>query len=89
MRLVLALAVAMATSVVGVAVGRHQRPWSRLPLAWVVAAAAIGSGLAELGTVWVNGPPHWVLQPMAGGLVIGWVAAFFSGRRPPAGGPRG
>ncbi len=39
--------------------------------------------VAEGGTVLWVGAPGSVVQPVLGGLALGFVAGFFSGRKPP------
>lgn len=82
MRIVLALVAAMAASVIGVLLGRRQRPLGLRRLALVIVVAAVAAGVAETGTILMSGAPRWILQPMISGVVLGWVAAFFSGRKP-------
>ncbi len=88
MRDVLALLLAGSSSVIGAVVGRMIRPYSRVAMA-VVVGVAVGSALvAEGASVLVVGAPRVALEPTLAGLVLGGLAAYFSGRRPPDGDQR-
>ena len=54
-----------------------------LSLWHVILISVLAVLVAEGGTVvWVGAPAN-VLQPVLGGLVLGFVTGFFSGRKPP------
>lgn len=55
----------------------------RYSMAQVIGISVAAVLVAEGGTVLWVGPPGSVLQPVLGGLVLGLVAGFFSGRKPP------
>ncbi|NMP21215.1 hypothetical protein [Sulfobacillus harzensis] len=83
MKTVLALLLALSSAVIGSVVGRSRRPMGRFSMGQVILIALAAVLVAEGGTiVWV-GPPDSVFQPVLGGLVLGFVAGFFSGRKPP------
>jgi hypothetical protein len=50
---------------------------------WVVLISLVAVMVAEGGTILWVGPPASPLQPVLGGLLLGGVAGFFSGRKPP------
>lgn len=49
----------------------------------VILISVLAVLVAEGGTVIWVGPPGNVLQPVLGGLALGFVAGFFSGKKPP------
>ncbi len=83
MRTVLALVIAMSSSVIGAVVGRSRRPYGRYSVGHVILISVAAVLVAEGGTVLWVGAPQSVLQPVVGGLILGLVAGFFSGRKPP------
>ncbi|MCL5116890.1 MAG: hypothetical protein M1272_07050 [Firmicutes bacterium] len=79
----LAFLLALSSAVIGAVAGRSRRPMGRFSMGQVILISLAGVLVAEGGTiVWV-GPPGSVLQPVLGGLALGFVAGFFSGRKPP------
>lgn len=88
MRDVLALLLAGSASVIGAVVGRMIRPYSRVAMAVVVGVAVAASLLAEGASVVAVGAPRLALEPTLAGFVLGGLAAYFSGRRPPGGDER-
>lgn len=83
MRTVLALLLALSSAVIGAVAGRSRRPMGRFSMGQVILISVAAVLVAEGGTiVWV-GPPSAVVQPVLGGLALGFVAGFFSGRKPP------
>ncbi len=83
MKTILALALALSSSVIGAVGGRSRRPMGRYSMGQVIVISVLAVLVAEGGTiVWV-GPPGSVMQPVLGGLALGFVAGFFSGKKPP------
>ncbi len=83
MKTVLALVIAVSSAVVGTVAGRSRRPLGRYSVGRVILIAVVAVLVAEGGTVFWVGPPGSVVQPVLGGLTLGFVAGFFSGRKPP------
>lgn len=83
MKTVLALLIAASSAVIGAVAGRSRRPWGRYSMWRVIAISVVAVLVAEGGTVVWVGAPASVLQPVLGGLALGFVAGFFSGRKPP------
>ncbi|MDA8194769.1 MAG: hypothetical protein M0Z53_12350 [Thermaerobacter sp.] len=83
MKIVLALALALSSSVIGAVVGRSRRPAGHIKMSWAIVVAVVAAALAEGSTVLWVGAPAGPLQPITGGLLIGLTAGFFSGGRPP------
>lgn len=83
MKTILALLLALSSAVIGSVAGRSRRPMGRFSMGQVILISLGAVLVAEGGTiVWV-GPPSSVFQPVLGGLALGFVAGFFSGRKPP------
>ncbi len=83
MKTILALLLALSSAVIGAVAGRSRRPMGRFSMGQVIIISLVAVLVAEGGTiVWV-GPPSSVFQPVLGGLALGFVAGFFSGRKPP------
>lgn len=83
MKTVLALLIALSSAVIGTVFGRAWRPLGRYTM-WQVIVISVGAVLvAEGGTVLWVGPPSTVVQPVLGGMALGFVAGYFSGRKPP------
>ena len=83
MKTLLVLLIAMSSAVIGTVAGRSRRPFGAYPLGRTIAIGVLAILVAEGGTVIWVGPPTTVFQPVIGGLVLGFVAGFFSGRKPP------
>ncbi|MCY0900330.1 MAG: hypothetical protein OWU33_15645 [Firmicutes bacterium] len=83
MKTVLALLIALSSAVIGAVAGRSRRPMGRLSVWQVILISVLAALVAEGGTVVWVGPPQSVWQPVLGGLALGFVAGFFSGRKPP------
>lgn len=83
MRDVLALLIAVSSAVIGSVAGRSRRPLGRYSMGQVILISVVAILVAEGGTILWVGAPSTVLQPVLGGAVIGFVAGFFSGRKPP------
>lgn len=77
------MVIALSSAVVGAVFGRSRRPLGRYSVWQVIVISVIATLVAEGATVFWVGPPASVLQPVLGGLVVGVVAGFFSGRKPP------
>jgi hypothetical protein len=71
--------------VIGVVVGRWIRPRSSVAITLVVIVAVLAGLLAEGAALVVVGPPRLALEPTLAGFVMGGLAAFFSGTKPPRG----
>ncbi len=75
--------IAVSSAVIGAVAGRSRRPMGHFSV-WQVILISVGAVLvAEGGTVLWVGAPQTVLQPVLGGLGLGFVAGFFSGKKPP------
>ncbi len=73
---------------IGVIAGRWIRPLSPIALK-IVLGVAVGAGLLSEGASLIAvGPPSMAFEPMLAGFVLGGLAAFFSGRKPPGEGPK-
>ncbi|MDA8206711.1 MAG: hypothetical protein M0Z36_11630 [Thermaerobacter sp.] len=83
MKTVLALAIAVSSAVIGAVAGRSRRPLGRYSMGQVIMISVVAVLVAEGGTVLWVGAPGSVVQPVLGGLALGFVAGFFSGRKPP------
>lgn len=83
MRTILALVIAASSAVIGAVAGRSRRPMGRYSVWQVILISVVAVLVAEGGTVMWVGAPESVLQPVLGGLALGFVAGFFSGRKPP------
>ncbi len=83
MRDILSLLLAGSSSVIGVMVGRFIRPYSVVAIAVVVGVAVLAGLVAEGAALLFVGPPSVALEPTLAGFVLGGLAAFFSGRKPP------
>ena len=88
MKDLLALLLAGSSSVIGVMVGRWIRPWSPIALKSVIAVAVVAGLLSEGASLIAVGPPSIAFEPTLAGFVLGGLAAFFSGRKPPGSGPK-
>ncbi|MCY0864801.1 MAG: hypothetical protein OWQ57_07620, partial [Sulfobacillus sp.] len=83
LKTVLALLLALSSAVIGAVFGKSRRPFGGLRLGIVIGVSVLAALIAEGGTVLWVGPPASPLQPVLGGMVLGFVAGFFSGRKPP------
>lgn len=83
MTAILALLIALSSAVIGTVAGRSRRPLGHYSVWRVILISVVAVLVAEGGTVLWVGAPHNVVQPVLGGLALGFVAGFFSGRRPP------
>lgn len=79
----MALVIGMSSAVIGAVAGRSRRPYGRYSVWQVIVISVAAVLVAEGGTVVWVGAPHSVLQPVLGGLALGFVGGFFSGRKPP------
>ena len=68
---------------IGVVVGRWIRPMSGVAMVVVVGVAIVSGLVAEGAALVVVGPPTVALEPTLAGFVLGGLAAFFSGKKPP------
>jgi len=82
-KILLSLLIAISSAIIGSVLGRSRRPAGRFSVWQVILIAVVAALVAEGGTVLWVGVPTTVLQPVLGGLALGFVAGFFSGRRTP------